>query len=214
MIRRPPRSPLFPSPTLFRSGPASLQGTIVFPGLDGRGEWGGAAFDPATSVLYVNANEMAWIVSLVQRAPRAVATSARELYATHCAGCHGVDRKGTPPAFPSLLDLTDRLTTPEIHAVLSDGSGRMPGFARLGSDALSAIQHYILTGEQAQAAVATTVASPIDQKYRPQIDRFLDPDGYPAIKPPWGTLNAIDLSTRSEERRVGKECRSRWSPYH
>src|SRR2546428_10695430 len=25
---------------------------------------------------------------------------------------------------------------------------------------------------------------------------------------------AIDLSTRSEERRVGKECRSRWSPYH
>ena len=175
--------------------PASLQGTIVFPGLDGGGEWGGAAFDPATSVLYVNANEMAWIVSLVQRAPRAVATSARELYATHCAGCHGVDRKGTPPAFPSLLDLTDRLTTPEIHAVLSDGSGRMPGFARLGSDALSAIQHYILTGEQAQAAVATTVASPIDQKYRPQIDRFLDPDGYPAIKAPWGTLNAIDLST-------------------
>src|SRR5437879_11300291 len=60
--------------------PASLQGTIVFPGLDGGGEWGGAAFDPATSVLYVNANEMAWIVSLVQRAPRAVATSARELY--------------------------------------------------------------------------------------------------------------------------------------
>ena len=24
----------------------------------------------------------------------------------------------------------------------------------------------------------------------------------------------IDESTRSEERRVGKECRSRWSPYH
>ena len=22
------------------------------------------------------------------------------------------------------------------------------------------------------------------------------------------------LDTRSEERRVGKECRSRWSPYH
>ena len=24
----------------------------------------------------------------------------------------------------------------------------------------------------------------------------------------------IDFATRSEERRVGKECRSRWSPYH
>jgi quinoprotein glucose dehydrogenase len=25
--------------------------------------------------------------------------------------------------------------------------------------------------------------------------RFQDPDGYPAVKPPWGTLNAIDLNT-------------------
>jgi len=25
---------------------------------------------------------------------------------------------------------------------------------------------------------------------------------------------AADLVVRSEERRVGKECRSRWSPYH
>ena len=24
----------------------------------------------------------------------------------------------------------------------------------------------------------------------------------------------FDFTTRSEERRVGKECRSRWSPYH
>src|SRR5476649_2192139 len=27
-------------------------------------------------------------------------------------------------------------------------------------------------------------------------------------------LNDLALSARSEERRVGKECRSRWSPYH
>ena len=25
-------------------------------------------------------------------------------------------------------------------------------------------------------------------------NRFFDPDGYPAVKPPWGTLNAIDLN--------------------
>jgi len=25
---------------------------------------------------------------------------------------------------------------------------------------------------------------------------------------------AVRLAIRSEERRVGKECRSRWSPYH
>ena len=27
-------------------------------------------------------------------------------------------------------------------------------------------------------------------------------------------LNQLLMAERSEERRVGKECRSRWSPYH
>ena len=27
-------------------------------------------------------------------------------------------------------------------------------------------------------------------------------------------VEKIKTTTRSEERRVGKECRSRWSPYH
>ena len=30
----------------------------------------------------------------------------------------------------------------------------------------------------------------------------------------WHIRNDLDETTRSEERRVGKECRSRWSPYH
>ena len=30
----------------------------------------------------------------------------------------------------------------------------------------------------------------------------------------FGGLGANAVNTRSEERRVGKECRSRWSPYH
>ncbi|MBI2616215.1 MAG: PQQ-binding-like beta-propeller repeat protein [Gemmatimonadetes bacterium] len=176
--------------------PGSLQGTIVFPGLDGGAEWGGAAFDPETSVLYVNANEMAWIVTLVEATPPAATTvSGKELYAEHCGGCHRVDMRGDPPTYPSLLDLTDRLATPEIRAVIEDGSGTMPGFARLGPNALSAIQRYILTGEPTQTRVTATVASPIDQKYRSRLERFLDPDGYPAVKPPWGTLSAIDLST-------------------
>src|SRR5204863_5226525 len=171
--------------------PPSLPGTIVFPGLDGGGEWGGAAFDPATGVLYVNANEMAWIVRLVQRPPLTRTTIGRELYATHCAGCHGVDRTGTPPAFPSLLDLTDRLTTPEIHAVISDGSGRMPGFARLGSEALSAIERYILTGESSPprppsplrgGGTPASPAPPAPKRPTPG-PPVLAPRGYPAGKP-------------------------------
>ena len=183
--------------------PGSLQGTIVFPGLDGGAEWGGAAVDPETSVLYVNANEMPWTVALVERAPAAAAASGKDLFIRECAGCHGVDLKGVRPIAPSLVDLTGRLTTPEIRAVLTEGSGTMPGFARLGGDALAAIQRYVLTGEPSRPDVGAQHAaplpagarSPIDQQYRVQYGRFLDPDGYPAIKPPWGTLSAIDLHT-------------------
>ena len=187
--------------------PASLQGTIVFPGLDGGAEWGGAAVDPETSILYVNANEMPWTLALVERAPAAAATGGAELYASQCGGCHGADRQGSPPTVPSLVELSDRLTMPEIRAVMSDGSGRMPGFAQLGPDALSAIQNYILSsppgppspegrggqGVRSEARAGHGVRT--EQKYRVQYGRFLDPDGYPAIKPPWGTLNAIDLNT-------------------
>lgn len=40
------------------------------------------------------------------------------------------------------------------------------------------------------------VPSPFDLKYRfTGYKKFLDPDGYPATAPPWGTLNAINLNT-------------------
>src|SRR2546430_16018383 len=32
--------------------------------------------------------------------------------------------------------------------------------------------------------------------------------------PPWTVILHLGTAMRSEERRVGKECRSRWSPYH
>src|SRR5256885_8978002 len=34
------------------------------------------------------------------------------------------------------------------------------------------------------------------------------------LLPPVGLSRVIVSEVRSEERRVGKECRSRWSPYH
>ena len=30
----------------------------------------------------------------------------------------------------------------------------------------------------------------------------------------FGNIGDVIVASRSEERRVGKECRSRWSPYH
>jgi quinoprotein glucose dehydrogenase len=82
----------------------------MLPGYLGGGNWSGAAFDPATGWLYVNANN-----------------------------------------FPSILQLK----------AAPDSLRARPGYP-----------DFVSTGYH----------------------NFSDPDGYPAIKPPWGTLSAIDLN--------------------
>jgi len=175
--------------------PPSLEGTVIFPGYDGAGEWGGAAFDPETGLLYVNSNEMPWILRLVEKPPPGERPSGRNLYSRHCATCHREDFKGTPPEFPSLVDIGDRLSNREVRSVVSRGAGRMPGFAQLGRDAIRALETYVMFGEDTEATV-DQASAPLDLKYGSDgYNKFLDPDGYPAVEPPWGTLNAINLDT-------------------
>ena len=175
--------------------PPSLQGTVILPGFDGGGEWGGAAFDDTSGLLYVNANEMAWIMQLVERSKSFGRASGRTSYVQKCASCHREDRRGTPPEFPSLVGIGDRHTVAEIENVIRKGNGRMPGFAYLKPDEIRAITAYIAKGDDKEIALSAALPSVIDQKYRfAGYNKFLDPDGYPALKPPWGTLNAIDLN--------------------
>jgi quinoprotein glucose dehydrogenase len=174
--------------------PGSREGTIIFPGYDGGAEWGGSAFDPETGLLYVNSNEMAWILTMVESPPASRRVSGRELYAKECASCHGGDLSGAPPEFPSLRVIDDRYTESELMTLLFQGSGRMPSFARLGHDGVTAVLDYVIKGEEKD--VVAGGPSPMSMKYLSDgYKKFLDPDGYPAVQPPWGTLNAIDLNT-------------------
>jgi quinoprotein glucose dehydrogenase len=182
--------------------PPSRQGTIIFPGFDGGGEWGGPAFDPETGLLYVNSNEMAWILRLVPKEPASQAKSGRAIYLNECATCHRQDMAGTPPEFPSLQHVSDRLNESEVAKVIRQGSGRMPSFARLGGDEVRALAHYVTYGQDlavrtpAPGSPEALAAAKIDLKFRSDgYNKFLDKDGYPAIQPPWGTLNAINLNT-------------------
>ncbi len=173
--------------------PPSLQGTILFPGYDGGGEWGGSAFDPATGLLYVNANEMPWILRLVERTQLEAGATSRNLYLDYCAGCHGKQLGGSPPEFPSLVAIGDRSKPREISQVIRQGAGRMPAFANLPRQAVQALVSYLVSGEDTEVEVPAP--SPLDLKYKHDgYNKFLDPDGYPAVEPPWGTLNAIDLN--------------------
>jgi quinoprotein glucose dehydrogenase len=183
--------------------PPSLQGTIIFPGTDGGGEWGGAAYDPQTGLLYVNANEMAGILRLKPRPPAAPGSSGRALYLNRCAACHGEDRAGSPPEVPDLRHVGDRLTELDMMYMIGFGGGRMPGFGMsLGAQGVQSVVRYLRTGVDDAASASAGVpaaplppASPGDAYVFERYAKFLDPDGYPAITPPWGTLSAIDVNT-------------------
>jgi quinoprotein glucose dehydrogenase len=175
--------------------PPSREGTIVFPGFDGGGEWGGAAFDPETGLLYVNANEMAWILRLVELQKLGPNPTGRDLYLKNCATCHRQDLKGTPPEFPALTNLQAKFQAQQVTDIVRRGAGRMPGFPQLPQQAVRAVVHFVLTGEDTKVTMPPEGPYPIQQKYVTDgYNKFLDPDGYPAVEPPWGTLNAIDLN--------------------
>ncbi len=261
--------------------------TIIFPGFDGGAEWGGPAIDPTTNVLYVNVNEMAWTGGLARTVTGG--GPGEQVYQSQCAVCHGIDRAGAPPTFPTLIDVEKRITTAKVMSAIQHGVGRMPSFPNIDSTKMTALLEYMRNGPAAQGkqelastatsgqSVATSnpvgariyssqcaachgdhlegiapsptlvglgsrmdagqttaviqkgkgtmpavpdlkgtelgaliqflgvgaqtanqalAAEPVADKYTfTGYRKFLDPDGYPAIKPPWGTLNAIDLKT-------------------
>ncbi len=167
--------------------PPSLEGTIVFPGFDGGAEWGGAAFDPESALLFVNSNEMPWIIKLIPNNDTA-------LYNSKCATCHREDRKGGATG-PSLENVATKFTRDELAALIRQGTGRMPGFPDMGARNINDLVEFLVTGKD-KATDPVVANDPSRLKYRSDGESiFLDPDGYPAITPPWGTLNAIDLNS-------------------
>ena len=172
------------------------QETVVFPGFDGGAEWGGSAFDPETGIYYVNANDLAWTSSM-NAAPPARVRSTQQLYGANCAGCHREDFSGQPPQFPSLTEIRGKRTEQQVVAMIRQGGGRMAGFPGLSAADATALAQYVLTGDNKEFASSGPVTDPrINQAYRfSGYHKWLDPDGYPATAPPWGTLNAINLNT-------------------
>jgi len=165
--------------------------TVVFPGFDGGAEWGGPAVDRETGIIYVNANEVAWTGALTENTGEG---SVRLIYLNQCGVCHGEKMEGSPPTMPSLVGAVDRNTPAEVTAVIKNGKGRMQGFPNLTDEQVFALVNYISTGESKE--LESNGPAPVSMKYRfTGYHKFLDPEGYPAISPPWGTLTAINLNT-------------------
>ena len=165
--------------------------TVIFPGFDGGAEWGGPAVDPETATIYINSNEMAWMAALGENED---AKGIKAVYLSQCGVCHGDKMTGSPPAIPSLIGVSNRLSADQITSTIKSGKGRMPGFPNLTPGQLTALVDFLANGERKE--LGSIGPELLGMKYRfTGYRRFLDPDGYPAIAPPWGTLNAINLNT-------------------
>ncbi len=181
--------------------PPTEQGTLMLPGTRGGAEWGGSAIDPTSGVLYINSNESPEIMTLARQSMGDVDGSSidygKRVYLNYCAICHGGKRQGQVPNFPSLETIADKYQQKETSAIIKNGFGRMPAFQHLSDRAVQAVTNF-LYGKESEIGSRVTSGETIDTtNYRnvSAYSLFRDPAGYPAIDPPWGTLNAIDLST-------------------
>lgn len=184
--------------------PPSKEGTIILPGYDGGGEWGGPSIDPKKGILYVNANEMAWVLNLVENKQTLKTNftnveAGQLLYKLNCMGCHGPEQKGSGN-YPSIIGAEKKYNEARFMELLSTGRKMMPGFNHLTAFEKSALASYILKiksqqGKKYQGAIEKIQGSVKSSYGFTGYNKFLTKEGYPAISPPWGTLNAIDLNT-------------------
>jgi quinoprotein glucose dehydrogenase len=203
--------------------PPDTIGTVLV-GYSGGAEWGGNAVD-SDGVFYQNANDAPWLLRMISMKERqkeiAKLSVGYGLYIANCAPCHGADRKGNGHEIPELLHIGQRLKPADIAGILKNGQARMPSFQQLPEEQRTAIINFLVSGRDGYrvaaehrhlaAAQAETReqagAAEIHFPYRPpyiskEWDKLTDSNGYPGIKPPWGTLNAIDLNTGDYRWRV------------
>jgi len=203
--------------------PPSLKGNINLPGTSGGSNWGGGAFDPYTGIFYVRSSESPGADLLKKVEPekppgnQTAFNEGKVLYTNFCASCHAANKKGDADN-PSLIDLQSRMKDEEVLGKIRTGSGKMPGFASIMEGKDEAIMSFLFDKEIARpskevsflreinnseaandAASVSKVAAPDRYLDLLAYSKFKDIDGRWGIKPPWGTLNAINLNTGEYE---------------
>lgn len=183
--------------------PPGLGDVVEMPGNNGGANFGGSAVDPAHGFLYVVSKDVPAMLKLtlpsaVVQGSNAESTGA-SVFAANCALCHGADRAGAPPAIPSLVDVTGRLSDAEIRSTVQHGRGKMPAFPSISDPQIDALLKYLQHPENAKptatAAAAPRDADPATLQYKSSFGFMFAGSGLPAIAPPWTTLTAYDLNT-------------------
>jgi quinoprotein glucose dehydrogenase len=172
----------------------STKGMVLYPGMDGGAEWGGSAYDAREQRLYINSNEVPYLLQLTA-VPKDMGMGPRFGYLAVCAGCHGADMQGDGVSVPPLVGLSERMSPLDAYHIIDQGRGRMPAFTQLPWYGKAAILWHVYTGEATPGAQGNEPDTAVTENdyLNAGFQRLLDPEGLPASRPPWGTLTAIDL---------------------
>jgi quinoprotein glucose dehydrogenase len=173
--------------------------TLLLPGYDGAAEWGGASADPDDGILYVNSNEMAWVLQMEEnKTSQNNKPLGEALYNNYCVSCHQPDRKGNKASgFPSLIDIELKKEKSEVSHIVKNGKGMMTGFPQLSNEEIDALLRFLYNEEIRHTVIESATKSEMEMvPYKHTgYTKFLDNQGLPGISPPWGTLHAINLNT-------------------
>jgi quinoprotein glucose dehydrogenase len=199
--------------------PPDLRGTLMIPGTRGGSNWGGGAFDRETGIFYVKSTDSPELDHLQKVTPEkslekiSPFNRGRAIYMKHCATCHGRDRNGIEPDYPSLRNIKEKISKDAALSKIMEGSGRMPAFKSLLSgneEAIIAFLYDVTASRPSRAdndlfEVHLNKEAADENTHRRDtslmylnvtaFSHFRDIEGRPALRPPWGALNAINLNT-------------------
>ncbi len=191
--------------------PFGLQPTILFPGFYGGGNWGGGAIDIEDGTYYINAMEDASLVKYdrIEVDKGSTLGFGEYVYKKHCGGCHGDKLQGFYPYAPSLVDIAQTGNRRAALEIVNAGKGRMMPFSHLSRHEQNAALEYLFNlSSQLSSGADTSAPKNADAGKKETVyvfggyTPFMDNRYYPAVKPPWGTLNAIDLNTGKRKWQV------------
>ena len=192
--------------------PPDLKGTLSIPATRGGVNWGGAAFDPNSSYLYIRGNNLPEIQTIVDANAHFAADNStryeygRAAYKKYCATCHGTEMEGVPPTFPTLSGLKGKVEEHETLLKIRQGGGQMPGFKGvLTPREERGIMAFLYDKKEPLIEVPQEIETeeiPVRYMNTTAYRTWSDPSGNPALKAPWNTLNALNLSTGEYEWQI------------
>lgn len=192
--------------------PTSTRNQIAVPGENGGANWGSAAGDPETGMLYVRSFDAPTIHKLTETQPvRRFPGETQEqqglaLYTRNCMPCHGADR--------ARITFPKEIGPDAFKSTVRNGKGEMPPFseATITAANLEGLMAYLVNpaagvapappGEETERRTRKTPEHPPVPPPPPGQTRYYGPfgntlyadNGLVAMGPPWSQLTAYDLN--------------------